>query len=370
MNPNLPLPHFIDRDPQTIVSDIVAQYQDKTGKTLYPAQIERLWTDIIAYRETLLREGIQDAAMQNLVRFARAPMLDYLGEFYGVSRLPAQQATTTLRFSLESALDVPLPIPAGTRVEDNGGTVTFATDTDALISVGQLGVEAIATAEEEGNTGNGWQPGQIANLVDEFEVDLSAANVTVTANGYDEEDDERLRERIYLAPEAFTVAGPVGSYIYLAKSTHQSIVDVAVTSPIPGTVTLHILTDSGVPNANLLDQVYAVCSAEERRPLCDTVEVHPTTAISYEITVELIPYTASPLQNTLSVAEANAMAFARNISSKQGRDVVLGQIESALLSAGVKKVVFTSPTEDIPVGKTETASCTAINISMGEAEDE
>ena len=69
---SLPEPSFIDRDPQAITAEIVAQYEQLTGKTLYPAQVERLLIDVIAYRETLVRIGIQEAAKQNLVAYARA----------------------------------------------------------------------------------------------------------------------------------------------------------------------------------------------------------------------------------------------------------------------------------------------------------
>ncbi len=80
----------LPNDPQAITAEIVAAYEAATGKTLYPAQVERLLIDLIAYRETLLRAAINDAARQNLVRFARAPMLDYLGELVGVRRLPGE----------------------------------------------------------------------------------------------------------------------------------------------------------------------------------------------------------------------------------------------------------------------------------------
>ena len=33
---SLPEPNFIDRDPEAITAEIVAQYEGLTGKTLYP----------------------------------------------------------------------------------------------------------------------------------------------------------------------------------------------------------------------------------------------------------------------------------------------------------------------------------------------
>ena len=86
-------------DPLAITDELVRAYEAATGKTLYPAQIERLFIDLIAYRETLVRGLINDVARQNLVAFARAPMLDFLGELVGVARLSAQPARTTLRFT-------------------------------------------------------------------------------------------------------------------------------------------------------------------------------------------------------------------------------------------------------------------------------
>lgn len=41
----LPEPNFIDRDPQAIAAEIVALYEQRTGKTLYPAQAERILVD-------------------------------------------------------------------------------------------------------------------------------------------------------------------------------------------------------------------------------------------------------------------------------------------------------------------------------------
>lgn len=84
---SLPEPSFIDRDPIVITAELKASWETTTGKALYPGQVESLLIDLIAYRETLVRIGVQEAAKQNLVAFARAPMLDYLGELVGVYRI-------------------------------------------------------------------------------------------------------------------------------------------------------------------------------------------------------------------------------------------------------------------------------------------
>lgn len=118
---DLPKPSFIDRDPQAVIAEMVAQYEAMTGKTLYPAQVDRLLVDLVSYRESLVRIGIQEAAEQNLVAFARAPMLDYLGELLGVFRLPAQPARTTVRLTFMEPAAVAFQLPVGVRVETTGG---------------------------------------------------------------------------------------------------------------------------------------------------------------------------------------------------------------------------------------------------------
>lgn len=87
---SLPEPSFISRDINAITTAMVASYEASTGKTLLPAQVERVLIDLIAYRESLLRIAIQEAAKQNLVAYAAYPMLDYLGQLVGCSRLDGE----------------------------------------------------------------------------------------------------------------------------------------------------------------------------------------------------------------------------------------------------------------------------------------
>lgn len=361
---SLPEPSFIDRNPNAITAEIVAQYEQLSGKTLYPAQVERLLIDVIAYRENLVRIGIQEAAKQNLVAYARAPMLDYLGELVGVTRLPAQPAKTTLRFTVEATLATGLLIPAGTRVEGGDGAAIFATDVDVTLPTGQLSVDVAATCEEAGTTGNGWQPGQINSLVDELgDMEVVAANTSVTSTGYDEEDDERLRERIKLAPESFTNAGSRLAYRFHALKAHQSIVDVAVLSPMPGEVKLYPLLNTGLPDANMLSLVEATCSDERVRPLTDQVQALAPTPVDYAIDAQLVLYTNVDATSVTAVARANAEAYKVDRAAGLGRDVVPSQVNAALQVAGVYQVILNSPALR-QLAENEWARCTGITLTV------
>ena len=364
----LPEPDFIARDPQAITAEMVAQYETLTGKTLYPAQVERLLIDLIAYRETLVRIGIQEAAKQNLVAFAVAPMLDYLGELVGVYRLPAQAARTVLRFAVDAPLLANLLIPAETLVE--GAQATFVTDEDALLLAGQTSVDVLATCDETGTSGNGWQTGQINRLVDELDTsnegdrdaEVAVRNLTVTSGGADAETDARLRERIKLAPESFTVAGPVEAYRFHALRAHQSIVDVAVLSPVPGTVHLYPLVASGLPDANILARVAATCSAERTRPLCDTVLALPPKPRAYALSARVTLLANVDAETVMQQVMAAAKVYVADRAAGLGRDIVPSAIDAALSLPGVYRVEHALPL--IALAEDEWASCSGIDITL------
>ena len=126
---------------------MIAKYEADTGKTLYPAQAERLLIDLWAYREMLVGVAVQEAAKQNLVAFAREPMIDYLGELVGVYRLAAQPATTTLQFSVDEALAIDAD-PAGTRVSASDSVIfrhRYRCGTEGRIAAGQCHVHLYRT---------------------------------------------------------------------------------------------------------------------------------------------------------------------------------------------------------------------------------
>ncbi|MDH0050285.1 baseplate assembly protein [Comamonas terrigena] len=366
---SLPEPDFIARDPQAITQEIIAHYEQLTGKTLYPAQVERVLIDVIAYRETLVRIGIQEAAKQNLLAFARAPMIDYLGELVGVTRLPAIAARTTLQFVLKAPRATSLLIPAGTRVDGADGKVIFATDQAVTLAAGALTVDAAATCEEPGADGNGWQPGQITNLVDEIDdVDLAVANTIVTSAGAAEELDDRLRERIKLAPEAYSTAGSRLAYVFHAKSAHQDIVDVAVISPEPGVVHLYPLMATGLPDANILSLVEAKCSGEKVRPLTDNVKAKVPESVDYFIDVELELYKETDADSVVTLALEAAEAYKAQRAAGLGRDIVPVQLESAIKVAGVYDITRQQPSK-IVLAAHQWANCTGINVVVtGEAD--
>ncbi|HEY0035899.1 MAG TPA: baseplate J/gp47 family protein, partial [Longimicrobium sp.] len=340
-----------------------------THRVLQPAQPESLFISMMAYRESLLRMQIQDVALQNTVAFARAPMLDYLGELVGTPRLDAAAALVTLTFTLSAPQAGPFTIPSHVRVQTTDGKVTFATVNTAVIPAGALTGTSVAEALSVGAAGNGYAPATVTNVLDPVPGVASVTNLAATSGGADVEDDERYRDRIRRAPERFSVAGSVEAYRFHALSVSTTITAVAVTNPSVGVVRLHVLTRDGAPSAALLDQVKTAVSSERVRPLNDTVEVVAAQEVPYTLSAVLRPLAGADIPATTAAVMAAAEAYAADRRAGLGRDVVPSQVVAALSVPGVYDVTLYAPDGLVEVGPSEWANCVAIDLQAGAAAD-
>lgn len=81
---------FISKDPEQVLRDTIALYQTKAGVVLNDADVERIMIDCIAYREVLLRNGMEWLMRQNFVQLAEGDNLDYWGQLFGVLRITGE----------------------------------------------------------------------------------------------------------------------------------------------------------------------------------------------------------------------------------------------------------------------------------------
>lgn len=356
-------PSFIERDSAVILAACVAEMEAQTGRTLRPAQPERLQVNMVAAREIAVRNGIQIAGLQNLVRFAEFPALSFLGEIVGVYRLDAEPATCTIRFTLDPD-HTGIVIPAGTRVATRDSAYTFLTDEDLTVAEGVTTGDALATCDTEGAEGNGYAAGEVNGLLDPMASILGAANIDETSGGAEQETKEQMRERIYAAPAQFSTAGPLEAYRYHALAAHPSISDVAIIAdPNDGIVQVYVLTLTGLPDAGVLDAVEASMSDEKVIPLTDLVEVNAATEVQYTIEATLTLYETADQDLALEQAQAAGDAYAAAQRARLGLDVVPSQIAKVLAVEGIYEVVITSPAKTV-LAKTEWANCQAVTLTI------
>lgn len=344
MSTTLPIPVFVEHDVKAIKEEMIAFYESSTDKTLQHAQPEMLLINALAYREFLFRYKVNEAAKQNLVDFATAPILDYLGRLVGVERLAPSKAVCTIVFTLTDGHG-DLVIPAGLRVATTDGLVVFETNEPTPVVEGVAEAQVECTAQTEGTIGNGYTLGKVSEIQDPQPYLVSATNIETTNGGGNAETDEQLRERIKLAPSIFSVAGSRDAYVYWAKTASPNIIDVEVRSQVPGRVQIYPLMESGsTPNA-ILDAVFKICDDVKVRPLTDTVIVAAPTEVDYEIEVNLTLLDSATQDYEENKASDALSAFVVAKRKKLGQDIVRAKIIEALASDGLYNIEVVSPAD-------------------------
>lgn len=360
----LPEPHFIDRDGPTILRETIERFEELAQRPLEPSQVERVLIDLIAYRETLVRIAVQQAAKQNLVAYALYPMIDYLGQLTGAGRLEAQAAQTTMQMRLPEPLGVPSTVPAGTRWRSKDSKVEFETAADVVIAAGDTDAEPVlATCRTLGTLGNGYIPGQVSELVTTLAFALLGENTTETLGGASEEDTERFRARVPLEVQGSSVAGPEEAYMRLARGAHPDILSVAVTSPEPGVARLTVLSKGDDEPDELLDLVEARCTPKTVRPLCDTVVVVGTERVEYSLEVELTLYRKVDPDAATAAALKALRDYTSALAQLHNRSPVRSKLLKAAEVAGVYSVALL--TEALPVvGAEQVAVCSGVSVAV------
>lgn len=362
---------FVHEDANQIIAECKQYYEKLLNRQIAPADIEMLLINGLAYREMLIRSGINETARQSLVSFSRGAALEYLGELVGVSRLPASGALCTIRFQLVEGHNG-VTIPETLRVQSMDGQVIFQTVESKMIPAGTYTASLLCSCTTPGAIGNGYATNTINIILDPQAFISTAQNTEITSGGSDEETDNDLRERIKLAPASFSVAGPIDAYKFFAKSAHSSIVDVAVTSPVPGQVNIYPLLDGGLlPSSEILDAVQTICNADKIRPLTDTVITGTPVISNYSIEVELTLLTTAVNQQVINDVTSSLNNFVTSRKNRLGLDVVRNRIASlCMLEGKVYNVNVVNPASNIEADPEVYTHCTSITVTVTGTHDE
>lgn len=206
---------------------------------------------------------------------------------------------------------------------------------------------------------------QLAAIVGVGRLTITPADPSTNTSAVLESDDE-LRQRIVLAPEAFSVAGPELAYVFHARSADSDVLDASAISPEPGEVVVTVLSRTGDGSAPgpLLDAVTAVVNGESVRPLTDNVTVQSVEIVPFQI--EATIYTFEGPDSTVVLAAARAQLDAYLAANRLiGRDIAFSALNAALHVDGVQHVELATPTATVSIDQTQVASCTSISVAFG-----
>lgn len=179
------------------------------------------------------------------------------------------------------------------------------------------------------------------------------------------EGDDDYRERGRQAPYGYSTAGPLAAYRYHAKSASSEVLDAQVDRPEPGVVRITVLSRSGdgVASAALLATVRAALSADDVRPLNDTVLVVSATVVRYVLKARLFVASGAAPEPLLLAANAAAKAY----TVKQfaiGEAVEPSGLYAALHQPGAARAVLLSPVSGVPAKPQQAALCTGIELEV------
>lgn len=366
----LPDINFVEVDAATLEAEIIHKYETVTGRTLQRGDPVRLFLLTITNIIVLLINRLNRTGKQNLLRYAEGENLDHLGALLGVERIPATAAQTTMRITLSAVMGTNVTVDAGTRFTADG-KVFFALDNSVVIHAGSLYADGSATCTETGTAGNGFTAGQIKTLVDPVPYVASVTNLTKSEGGAGIEEDESYRESIHIAPESFSVAGPIGAYQYHAKHASALVSDVAVSSPEPGDIDIRVLLEGGaIPGAEMLQIVSDAVNDRSVRPLTDHVTVQAPTVQSYNIDLTYYIDTENISQETAIRNNVTAAVneFVTWTKSKIGRDINPSELIRKVVVAGAKRVEIRSPSFRV-LDDTEVAIAGTVTVQYGGTED-
>ncbi|CDH19914.1 Baseplate assembly protein J (GpJ) [Xenorhabdus bovienii str. kraussei Quebec] len=184
------------------------------------------------------------------------------------------------------------------------------------------------------------------------------------------ESDADFRVRIPQAFEGLSVAGPVASYEYYARSADGRVADASVISPAPAYVTVSILSRDG--NGAASDELIAVVNAalndEDVRPVADRLTVQSARIVDYEIDAVLYLYPTPEYEPILQDVQARLARYTAE-QHRIGRDIVRSAIFAALHAPGVQRVDLKTPAKDMVLDKTQASFCTRSEVIIGGSDE-
>jgi phage-related baseplate assembly protein len=196
------------------------------------------------------------------------------------------------------------------------------------------------------------------------DLDNLAALIPVTRMAG--ESDERFRQRVILAPEAYPGAGPAGGLTFHAISADTRVKHVGLSRvPYRGEITVSILSsvDDGAAPADLLDAVRTRLNRDDVRLMTDVITVRPATISPYTIEARL--KIGKGPDAALLAAQAEAALTAYTASRHRiGVAVFASALIAAAHVAGVEEVDLISPAADIMAAPHVAPWCSGIALAV------
>lgn len=376
---NLPDISFVDdisyeKILNEMIADYEKKYQEATGRkvTLRPGDKEHIHLRIEAGQYFQMYQILDNAAKMNLLKYSKGNFLRHLGAFKKTFIQEPKPAVVTARFTLSEIRKDVIYIPQGTRITAGDG-VYFATDDYVEVKAGDSFVDVDCTCETVGEVGNEYIVGQIETIVDPVPYVSSVSNITKSDGGTGEESEDSFRERIFLAPSSYSVAGPADAYEYWVKQYNSAAIeDVKIYEPTEAVVDIRILLVGGaLPSKTFCSGCLEYLRENPIIPLTDNDLVAAPDVVNYNL--KAVYYIARSDLNNIKVIQESIEAAKETYlnwqRTKIGRDINPDALTEFVRAAGGKRVVITSPVFT-PIPETSIAMEKTVEFTYGGIEDD
>ena len=376
---NLPDISFVDDiSYEKILNDMIADYEKKYQEatdrkvTLRPGDNEHIHLRIDAGQYFQMYQILDNAAKMNLLKYSKGNFLRHLGAFKKTFIQEPKPAVVTARFTLSEIRKDVIYIPQGTRITAGDG-VYFATDDYVEVKAGDSFVDVDCTCETVGEVGNEYIVGQIETIVDPVPYVSGVSNITKSDGGTGEESEDSFRERIFLAPSSYSVAGPADAYEYWVKQYNSAAIeDVKIYEPTEAVVDIRILLIGGaLPSKTFCSGCLEYLRENPIIPLTDNDLVAAPDVVNYNL--KAVYYIARSDLNNIKVIQESIEAAKETYlnwqRTKIGRDINPDALTEFVRAAGGKRVVITSPVFT-PIPETSIAMEKTVEFTYGGIEDD
>ena len=293
-------------------------------------------------REFRLRVEINKNFKNQFWMVAEGEWLDFAAREFGVTRLGGSKPWAFFEITLDDTTSIDISIPAQVLI---GGeeAITAHTIEAVTIAAGEKSVKVRAVLDlfvsrSDIKTEQVLTPLPYMTKIKQLES---------WHDGEGAENDEQLRQRISVALDSVSGAGPASAYRKFVLGADARIRDVKVFSH-KGRI--QIVVDSDEWDDIMQKRIKEATSAEDKRPLNDAIDLHH--AAHKVINVEALLRIKSEAQHNDVIKRSIAAVRVLN-NSKIGESVSIARVIESLFVEGVMDVALSSPVSNTEIGTTE-----------------
>ena len=332
--------HYLTYDPEAIWEAMIITYVNEGGDILYPGDEKEILLRTVQSIVTQVFAATDNALRMQTLRYALGEYLDVLGEMRDCIRIAAQAATASVTFTFTESGQSKV-ICAGTAMTADGEY--FYTTAQDFTQTGYAQTAIVKViCSQKGSAGNGLIAGTQMQLAITNPAVQSVFVTTSAAGGNNEEDDEAYRARIRLHGLTSVTTGPSAQYESKAKNVSSEILDAKAVNTSAGNVGVYLILESDTGAETILQSVRDALSAEDVRPLTDTVTVSEAEELTYTLNAQYSAEEGSDITAALAEAMEEYKKWQDNAI---GRAFNPDHLMASFYQAGATRVVWGAGSE-------------------------